>query len=125
MCGISVLVNTKNAPVQHSLIQSMNARIAHRGPDNDDVYYGPNFALGHRRLSILDTGHLAHQPLQYRNYVITFNGEIYNHFDIKEELQRKGYAFSTRSDTEVILAAYDHWGEKCVNWFEGMWAFVI
>ena len=125
MCGISVIVNTKDAPVQDKLVRSMNARIAHRGPDNDGIYRGGNFAIGHRRLSILDTGHLAHQPFQYRDYIITFNGEIYNHCELRKQLIAKGYTFTTRSDTEVILVAYDCWGTQCVNYFEGMWSFVV
>ncbi len=125
MCGISVIVNTRNAPVPNQLISSMNARIAHRGPDNEGIYHGCNFALGHRRLSIVDTSHLAHQPFQFGEYIIIFNGEIYNHYELRQELHKKGYSFSTRSDTEVILAAYDLWGNKCVSYFEGMWSFVI
>ncbi|HEY0677512.1 MAG TPA: asparagine synthase (glutamine-hydrolyzing) [Chitinophagaceae bacterium] len=125
MCGICAIVNTKDQHADTALIGKMNARIAHRGPDNDGVYSAGNFALGHRRLSILDTGHLAHQPLQYRDYIITFNGEVYNHLEIKEALEAKGYEFCTRCDTEVIVAAYDYWGPDCASKFEGMWAFVI
>ncbi|MGB8194447.1 MAG: asparagine synthase (glutamine-hydrolyzing) [Chitinophagaceae bacterium] len=125
MCGISAIVNTRNSPVENAVIRNMNAAIAHRGPDNDGVYAGPNFAIGHRRLSIMDTSHLAHQPFKYKDFIITFNGEIYNHREIKEDLQKCGYSFATFSDTEVILAAYDKWGENCVSHFEGMWAFII
>lgn len=125
MCGISVIVNTIALPVDDSLVRRLNARISHRGPDHEGVYHGTHFVLGHRRLSILDTAHIAHQPLKYREHIITFNGEIYNHRQLKEELLKKGYQFSTRSDTEVILAAYDCWGEQCVSHFEGMWSFVI
>lgn len=125
MCGITVIVNTKNAPVAERLVRGMNARIRHRGPDNEDIYHGDNFALGHRRLSIVDTGHLAHQPLRYGDYIITFNGEIYNHGQLRQKLLSKGYVFNTRSDTEVILAAYDYWKTDCVRLFEGMWSFVI
>lgn len=118
-------MNTQNGPVPERLVRDMNAKVRHRGPDNDGVYFGDNFALGHRRLSIIDTGHLAHQPLQHGDYVITFNGEIYNHTQLRQTLLDKGYIFNTRSDTEVILAAYDYWKTDCARWFEGMWSFVI
>lgn len=125
MCGISAIVNKRNASVGPFLIRNMNAAISHRGPDNDGVYAGPNFGLGHRRLSIMDTSHLAHQPFKYKDYIITFNGEIYNHLEIKDDLEKLGFTFTTECDTEIILAAYDKWGEKCVSHFEGMWSFVI
>ncbi|MEE9150157.1 MAG: asparagine synthase (glutamine-hydrolyzing) [Candidatus Tectomicrobia bacterium] len=83
-------------------------------------------ALGHRRLSILDTSRAGHQPMQYLNrYHITFSGEIYNYIELKEELARHGYTFASKSDTEVIMAAYDFWGEACLGHFNGMWAFVL
>lgn len=83
--------------------------------------------LGHRRLSILDLTARGHQPMTYANdeLVIVYNGEIYNYLEIKEELIREGFKFSTSSDTEVILAAYKMWGENCVKHFNGMWAFAI
>lgn len=125
MCGISAVVNTRNEPVEHQLIRKMNASIAHRGPDNDGVYTKANFGFGHRRLSIMDTSHLCHQPFKYKDYIIIYNGEIYNHLEIKNDLLKLGYAFTTSGDTEIVLAAYDKWGEQCVTHFEGMWAFVI
>jgi asparagine synthase (glutamine-hydrolysing) len=84
-------------------------------------------ALGHRRLSILDLSEAGHQPMSYSDgrYWIAFNGEIYNYLDIKNELQKTGRQFITRTDTEVILAAYAEWGEKCLEKFAGMWAFAI
>ena len=125
MCGISVIINTGSLPIENSLVQRLNSRISHRGPDNEGIFHGSNFALGHRRLSILDGCEHAHQPLRYRNHYITFNGEVYNHIEIREELIRLGHRFATRSDTEVIVAAYDQWGDQCVSRFEGMWSFVI
>ena len=125
MCGITVIINTRNAPVSERLVSGMNARASHRGPDNEGIYIQNNLGLGHRRLSIVDTGHLAHQPFRYGDTIITFNGEIYNHSELRQTLLSKGYVFNTRCDTEVILAAYDYWKTDCVHWFEGMWAFVI
>lgn len=84
-------------------------------------------ALAHRRLSILDLSPLGHQPLSYLNnqFWIIFNGEVYNYIEIRNELKELGYNFLSNSDTEVILAAYVHWGRDCVHKFNGMWAFVI
>ena len=84
-------------------------------------------ALGHRRLSIIDLSAKGHQPMSYKNgrYWITYNGEIYNYIEIRAELVQKGHSFVSNTDTEVILAAYDEWGEDCLNHFNGMWAFVI
>lgn len=84
-------------------------------------------ALGHRRLSIIDLSAKGHQPMSYKNgrYWIVYNGEIYNYIEIREELVKKGRSFVSCTDTEVILAAYEEWGEDCLNRFNGMWAFVI
>ena len=82
--------------------------------------------LGHRRLSILDLSERGHQPMHYQDkYWIVFNGEIYNYLELRKELVQAGYAFTSNSDTEVILAAYDKWGVDCLNKFNGMWAFVL
>lgn len=82
--------------------------------------------LGHRRLSIVDLSPSAHQPMCYGGrYWIVYNGEIYNYIEVRAELESKGYIFYSQSDTEVILAAYDYWGEGCLPHFNGMWAFVI
>ena len=86
-----------------------------------------NLAFGHRRLSIIDLSPAGHQPMSYGNerYWIVFNGEIYNYQEIKQDLQNLGHMFSSRTDTEVVLAAYAEWGEECLNRFVGMWAFAI
>ena len=85
------------------------------------------FTLGHRRLSIIDVSPAGHQPMcdSEKKIWIVFNGEIYNHIELREELSQKGFSFITDTDTEVILQSYLHWGEDCVNHFNGMWAFVI
>lgn len=104
----------------------MNDSIRHRGPDGEGFFFGENFAFGHRRLSILDLSTDGSQPMTYREKnVITFNGEIYNYIELREELKNECYTFHTQTDTEVILAAYDYWGESCVERFNGMWSFVI
>lgn len=101
--------------------------ISHRGPDGYGIWHdkGHYISLGHRRLAILDLSELGKQPMHYSNYVITFNGEIYNFIELKKELQTKGFSFKTESDTEVVLAAYQAWGPQCLHKFNGMWAFAI
>lgn len=86
-----------------------------------------NLLLGHRRLSIIDTSSMGHQPMSNADKTvwIVYNGEIYNYIEIREELKQHGYAFRTNTDTEVLLASYMKWGEKCVDKLNGMWAFVI
>lgn len=85
------------------------------------------FAFGHRRLSIIDVTAAGHQPMcnKEENIWLVFNGEIYNYIELREELRQKGFSFLTNTDTEVVIAAYVHWGEDCVKHFNGMWAFVI
>lgn len=126
MCGISGIINHSNQLVSEKEISEMNQLIYHRGPDGDGFYFGDNFAFGHRRLAILDLSEDGRQPMKYKDdYVITFNGEIYNYIEIREILIQKGYTFHSKSDTEVILAAYDFWGDACVLQFNGMWSFAL
>ena len=101
--------------------------LAHRGPDGFGLHHTNEITLGHRRLSILDLSESGRQPMSYANgrYFITYNGEIYNFLEIKNELKNHGYIFTSESDTEVILAAFDKWQENCLNKFNGMWAFAI
>jgi len=126
MCGISGIINKNNKSVEELLIHQMTDIIAHRGPDSSGCYLYKNIAFGHRRLSILDLSSSGHQPMKYLDdLVITYNGEIYNFIEIREELIQKGYIFDSNSDTEVILKAYHCWGKTCVNYFNGMWSFSI
>jgi len=106
----------------------MTDAIAHRGPEGEQHWINPsgNAALGHRRLSIIDLSEAAAQPMHYlQRFTITFNGEIYNYPELRNELQKQGYGFTTQSDTEVILAAYAHWKEECLQYLDGMFAFAI
>ena len=124
MCGISGIISKKR--IEKDIIEPMTDTIIHRGPDGFGYYYGEKFVFGHRRLSIVDLSDAGHQPMQYLNrYVITFNGEIYNHLELRKELEKNGYVFQSHTDTEVIMASYDFWGVDCLNKFNGMWAFVI
>lgn len=125
MCGIAGFVS-KQGDADQKLINNMLDVIMHRGPDDEGTYLQDNLALGHRRLSILDLSPDGKQPMSYKSrYYITFNGEIYNYIELKEELQKQGYTFTTKTDTEVILAAFDYWGNQCVSHFNGMWSFCI
>ena len=105
----------------------MRDTLAHGGPDDAGLFVSPNeaLALGHRRLSILDLSPLGHQPMEFENFVIVYNGEVYNFMVIRKELERNGYSFLSNSDTEVILKAFHRWGIDCVHRFRGMWAFAI
>ena len=126
MCGISGIINKSGDKVCDNRLKTMNDKIIHRGPDSEGFYYDKNVAFGHRRLSILDLSSLGHQPMNYLDrYVITYNGEIYNYIEIKNELISLGYNFVSGTDTEVILASYDCWKEKSLQKFNGMWAFAI
>ncbi|RJG04672.1 asparagine synthase (glutamine-hydrolyzing) [Noviherbaspirillum cavernae] len=127
MCGVAGYIDKKENVVQQSLISAMTEVISHRGPDAFGHYLGRNFALGHRRLAIVDLSEDGRQPMQYpaTGCVITYNGEIYNYLELRAELESAGYQFHTKTDTEVILAAYAAWGEACVQRFNGMWSFAI
>ena len=103
----------------------MNQLIAHRGPDGEGFYEEPGLAIGHRLLRITGIDGDSSQPMRFKNTWISFNGEVYNHHGLRKDLQKLGYHFENFTDTEVILKAYDHWGQDCVNHFVGMWAFVI
>ena len=125
MCGIAGIISS-SSNIDESIISRMTDIIAHRGPDGEGHFMGDGFTFGHRRLSIVDLSDAGHQPMQYLNrYVITYNGEVYNHLELRELLEAQGYQFKSHTDTEVIMAAYDYWGVDCLNKFNGMWAFVI
>lgn len=126
MCGISGIIDRSNTPIPRGEIEAMNGRIRHRGPDDEGFFLENNVALGHRRLSILDLSPEGHQPMhRAQRYVIVYNGEVYNYLELRDELITRGHAFTSHSDTEVILAAYEEWGEGCVSRFNGMWAFAL
>lgn len=125
MCGIAGCV-TQKEKINKGRFEKMVDIIEHRGPDDRGVFYENNLALGHRRLSVIDLSADGHQPFFYGNrYVVVFNGEIYNYLELKEELQKKGYHFNTKTDTEALVASFACWGEECVGHFNGMWAFAI
>ncbi|UEQ78723.1 asparagine synthase (glutamine-hydrolyzing) [Chryseobacterium arthrosphaerae] len=125
MCGIVGIIYKDSTFVTEELLRKMTDKMLHRGPDAEGFYINGNFGMGHRRLAIIDTSDSANQPFLFKNKVLTFNGAIYNYIELKSELEKQGYVFSTNSDTEILIASYDYWGEKCVERFNGMWAFAI
>jgi asparagine synthase (glutamine-hydrolysing) len=146
MCGIAGILGFKGQEIPGAWIKRMCDTIRHRGPDGDGYFLanthsggtssgfglgstvpGANLALGHRRLSILELTELGRQPMRADDglTVITYNGEIYNHLELRKELCRLGHEFHSRSDTETILGAYRQWGESCMEHFNGMFAFAI
>jgi len=127
MCGICGIINFNEQTVQESRLRQMMKIMKHRGPDDEGVFLEPNIGLGFVRLSIIDLSQSGHQPRVSPdgNYVIVFNGEIFNYIEIREDLIREGVTFETQTDTEVLLNAYIHWGEDCFHRFNGMWAVAI
>jgi asparagine synthase (glutamine-hydrolysing) len=126
MCGISAVFSARGNAGER--IPWMNGVQRHRGPDASGVWTSADgrIGLGHRRLSILDLSPQANQPMTGDDgVVIVFNGEIYNFRELRAELTAAGRTFRTQSDTEVILAAYAEWGERCVERMNGMWAFAL
>ena len=127
MCGITGIYNfDKNQDISIEKLKLMNSSLIHRGPDNEGSYVEGQIGLAHRRLSIIDLKE-GKQPMVSQNdkIIIVFNGEIYNYLELKKELENHGFYFKTNSDTEVIIAAYEFWGNECHNKFNGMWAFAI
>ncbi len=126
MCGISGFINTS---FEKNQLDNMLLHMQHRGPDDKGVFIKPDNAigLGQVRLSIIDLSEQGHQPMFSAdgNYVIVFNGEIYNFKDIKLNLQTLGSSFKSNSDTEVLLHAYQKWGTACLEQLNGMFAFAI
>lgn len=131
MCGINGIVEplrSARAPDElRATLRRMNQAVAHRGPDGEGELIEPGLALGHRRLSIIDLSDAGAQPMfnEDGRLALVFNGEIYNHVELRQELQAAGHVFRSRSDTEVILHAHEQWGDDCVQRFNGMWAFAL
>jgi asparagine synthase (glutamine-hydrolysing) len=128
MCGICGMARTEGV-VDMELIGSMTHTLRHRGPDDEGLWSSPDrrVGLGHRRLSIIDLSAAGHQPMHDASgrLFITFNGEIYNYLELREELARLGHPFRTATDTEVILEAYREWGLDSVKKLNGMFAFAL
>ena len=129
MCGISGILSTNRGPkVQKDQLKLMSDSMIHRGPDDSGIYQNFDKTVGFsfRRLSIIDLKN-GHQPMstEDNNLWIVFNGEIYNHLTLRNELKNKGYHFRTQADTETIIYGYKEWGADVVNHLRGMFAFAI
>lgn len=131
MCGISGAVGSVDSSILDA-VKRINSSLAHRGPDADGLYSdrmgtSGGVVLAHRRLSIIDLSDISNQPFLdgERGLSLVFNGEIYNYLDLKSQLESRGHVFRTKSDTEVLLKSYIEWGEECVNYFRGMFAFSL
>ena len=124
MCGFVGFTN--NIKDNGTVLEKMMNRIVHRGPDSDGKFIDDNIALGFRRLSIIDLAE-GDQPMynEDKSLVLVFNGEIYNHLDLREELSKKGHIFVNKADSEVLLHGFEEWGENLVDKLRGMFAFVI
>ncbi|HEX8640664.1 MAG TPA: XrtA/PEP-CTERM system amidotransferase [Allosphingosinicella sp.] len=128
MCGIAGLFHPDvPKPVDPARVEAMADALAHRGPDGSGVWTAPGVGLGHRRLSIIDLSDAAAQPMLTpdRRVALSFNGEIYNFREVRADLEAKGHAFRTESDSEVILAAWRQWGPGCLSRFNGMFALAL
>ena len=127
MCGFVGLVDPTGTPIDPHVLQQMNRAVAPRGPDAEGLWYAPGVGLGHRRLKIIDLSEAGAQPMVSADGACTvvFNGEVYNFMDLRAELMGLGHSFRSRSDTEVLLCAYQQWGDEVVHHLEGMFAFAI
>jgi asparagine synthase (glutamine-hydrolysing) len=126
MCGICGIV-APDRPPETEAVAAMSELIAHRGPDGDGIFVRDGVALGSRRLAILDLSDAGAQPFSSPDgrLHLVHNGEIYNYRELRAELESHGHRFASATDTEVIVAAYREWGERCVERFNGMWAFAL
>jgi len=127
MCGIAGIIALDGRPVDEGCLRSMVRAVAHRGPDGEGILVRGPVGLGHRRLAIVDLSDAGLQPMASGDgtLAVTYNGEIYNYVELREELSALGHRFRSASDTEVLLASYREWGPRCVDRFNGMWAFAI
>lgn len=129
MCGIAGIWHLDGTALSREKLQRFTDAMIERGPDGAgyELYRDGTLGLGHRRLSILDLSEAGKQPMSYLDgrYHMTYNGEVFNFGDIRDELKHKGYSFRSDTDSEVIMAAYDAWGPECLNRFNGMWALAI
>jgi asparagine synthase (glutamine-hydrolysing) len=126
MCGIAGIIGLPSARIDRNHIEAMTRTMAHRGPDGEGYFLRDHVALGHRRLSIIDIGG-GEQPMfnEDNSVVVVYNGEIFNFLDVKADLEAKGHRFRNHCDTEIIVHAYEEYGEQCPTHFRGMFTFAI
>ncbi len=127
MCGLAGVFNLDGRPADEAVVRRMSGVLRHRGLDDDAVMVAGPLALAHRRLAIIDLSAAGRQPMTSDDGClrVVYNGEIYNYRELAAELRGRGHVFRSRSDTEVILHAYDEWGTACVERFNGMFAIVL
>jgi asparagine synthase (glutamine-hydrolysing) len=127
MCGLAGYLAFDGRPAAIAVLQSMSEAIRHRGPDGEGIFIDGPMGIAHRRLAVIDLSAAADQPMASVDgrYVIAYNGEVYNFLDLRRELEGKGHTFRSRSDTEVVLAAFAQWGGRAVERFNGMFALAI
>ncbi|MEL6823780.1 MAG: asparagine synthase (glutamine-hydrolyzing), partial [Calditrichota bacterium] len=127
MCGITGIFNVSGKPVSINTLREMTDVVAHRGPDGSGFWTESFIGFGHRRLAIIDLSPSGHQPMQTDdgNFVITYNGEVYNYQNLRIELETKGHRFRSETDTEIVLKAFQEWGTESIQKLNGMFAFAI
>ncbi len=127
MCGIAAILRLDGGPVDQPALERMTASLVHRGPDEGRVCISGSVGFGFRRLSILDLSPSARQPMTSEDggLALIFNGEIFNYIELREELTSRGHRFRSTGDTEVLLRAYQEWGQDCLPKLNGMWAFLV
>jgi len=127
MCGIAGLLDLAGRAVDPATLERMARTIRHRGPDDSGVYAEGSVGLANVRLAVIDTSPAGHQPMASADgrYVIVYNGELYNYRELAAELADSGHSFASRTDTEVVLHAYQEWGPDCLHRFNGMFAFAV
>lgn len=127
MCGVAGIFNLDGAPVSPVVLGRMTDMLTHRGPDDRGVHVDGALGLGHRRLSIIDLTAAGHQPIATPDgrFVLSYNGEVYNFAELRTELESAGFRFRSRTDSEVVLYAFAHWGLAAVERFNGMFALAL
>ncbi len=127
MCGICGQFRFDGGNVSSKSLTSMMSKIARRGPDSNGKWLEGKVGFGHQRLSIIDLSSHGNQPMvdELLKLTLVFNGTIYNYKSLRSQLIGKGYSFFSHSDTEVIIKAYHYWGEDCVKYLDGMFAFCV
>ena len=127
MCGIAGVFNRDGRTVERAWLTAMASTLCHRGPDADGFWTDAGLGLAHRRLSVIDVSEAGRQPLGTEDGTVQvcYNGEIYNFDEIRRELIGRGHRFVSRTDTEVIAHAWEEWGPRAVDRFNGMFAFAV
>jgi asparagine synthase (glutamine-hydrolysing) len=127
MCGITGILNLDEKEICIDILKKMTKSLEHRGPDGEGFFLDKIIGFGHRRLAIIDLSSAGTQPMisQDGNFIISYNGEVYNFKELREELEKLGYKFKSKTDTEVVLYSYVEWNYKCLSRFNGMFAFSI